>query len=98
LRLPKFDEQLELHRIDVLSASRNLEDYAFIKQCLEELSNERLAPPRLLTGRDLIEAGFEPGPTFSVILTAAEDAQLEGRVTTREEALAFVRAQFPRPA
>jgi putative nucleotidyltransferase with HDIG domain len=97
LRLPKFEEHLELHRIDVLSASRNLENYDFIKQRLEELSEERLAPPRLLTGRDLIEAGYEPGPAFSEILTAAEDAQLEGRVSTKDEAVAFVRERFPRP-
>ncbi len=96
LRLPKFEEHMELHRIDVLSASGWLENYDFIKQRLEELSQERLAPPRLLTGRDLIEAGYEPGPAFSEILTAAEDAQLEGRVSTKEEALLFVREKFPR--
>ena len=47
------------------------------------------------SGRDLIEAGYEPGPRFKDILAAVEDAQLEGRLLSREAALEFVRRDFP---
>ena len=94
LRLPKFEEHLELHRIDCLSSSGNLENYEFMKQRFEHSPPEEVRPPRLLTGRDLIAAGYRPGPQFSKMLEAAEDAQLEGRVRTREEALKLVQDLF----
>ena len=47
-----------------------------------------------MTGADLIAAGYTPGPRFSRILTAVEDAQLEGRIRTAEEAMAMVRERF----
>jgi len=55
---------------------------------------ERLAPaqlPRLITGDDLVALGLSPGPEFRRLLTAVEEAQWEGEVSTREEALALVR-------
>ena len=66
-----------------------------MKRRREELSEERLRPPRLISGDDLMAEGYRPGPLFSEILAAVEDAQLEGAITTREEALDFVRARFP---
>jgi poly(A) polymerase len=54
-----------------------------------------LRPPRLLTGDDLIAAGFRPGPDFAHMLALVEDAQLESRIQTREEAMSLVRAEFP---
>src|SRR5882724_4935038 len=58
----------------------------------DALPPEVLHPPRLLTGDDLIRAGFPPGPGFGRILNAVEDAQLESRVQTREEALELARS------
>jgi poly(A) polymerase len=55
---------------------------------------EEVRPTPLLTGRELIAAGYAPGPQFKEMLQAAEDAQLEGAVTTPDEALAFVRERF----
>ena len=66
-----------------------------MKHKLEEIPQERLAPPRLIGGADLIAAGYHPGPRFAEILEAVEDAQLEGRLGTAAEALAFVRERFP---
>ncbi|HEY1336637.1 MAG TPA: CCA tRNA nucleotidyltransferase [Bryobacteraceae bacterium] len=94
LRLPDFYEHLELHRLDVLSSNRNLESYELVRAKLAEFSEEHLRPPRLLTGEDLIAEGYEPGPQFSQILSAVEDAQLEGAIVTREEALDLVRTRF----
>jgi poly(A) polymerase len=95
LRLPKFEEHLALHRADCLSAHGKLETYAFAKQHLEELGEEQIRPALLLTGNDLIAAGYKPGPQFRAMLEAAEDAQLEGSVSTKEEALRLVRGLFP---
>jgi len=87
LRMPKFEEHLELHRLDCLSSHGSLENYDFALRKLDEAPPEQLRPKPLINGRDLIAAGFTPGPKFSIALHEAEDAQLEGRASTREEAL-----------
>jgi poly(A) polymerase len=94
LRLPRFDEHLALHRLDCLSSNRRMETWEILQKRYDETSREELKPPPLITGRDLIIEGYEPGPRFSEMLGAVEDAQLEGRITTREEALGFVRQAF----
>jgi len=98
LRLPRFEEHMELHRLDVLSSNRRLESYRLMQRKLAELPAERLKPQPLVTGDDLIAAGYLPGPRFAEILTAVEDAQLEGAISTPEEALDWVRRQFPFPS
>jgi poly(A) polymerase len=95
LRLPKFDEHLELHRIDCLSSHGNLALYDFVRERLSHTSEEEIRPALLLNGKDLIELGYRPGPEFRAILAAIEDAQLEGTLHTRDEALSFVLSQFP---
>ena len=95
LRLPKFEEHLELHRLDCLAAHGQLDNYELVRRKLQELSDEQLKPKPLLTGVDLIAEGYIPGPIFSEILRTAEDAQLEGRVATREEAMDLIRRTFP---
>jgi putative nucleotidyltransferase with HDIG domain len=95
LRMPDFDEHLELHRLDCLSGSGNLDNYYLAQEKLRAIPEEQLRPPRLLGGSDLIAAGYQPGPRFSEILAAVEEAQLEGSVTTPEEAMALVRREFP---
>ena len=97
LRQPHFDELLELHRLDCLASHGWLDNYDFVQSKLGELPPERLKPARLISGNDLIEAGYEPGPAFQQILREVEDAQLEGRIHTGAEALAMVRARFGPP-
>jgi poly(A) polymerase len=86
-RLDRFDEHLELHRLDCVSSHRNLENYEFMRRFLAETPQEQVHPARLLTGDDLIRLGLRPGPKFKEILETAEDAQLEGKIATHEEAL-----------
>jgi len=95
LRLPAFDEHLELHRIDCLSSHGQLDSYEYSREQLRSLPPGAIRPTPLITGRDLIEAGYEPGPRFKEVLTAVEDAQLEGRLASREAAMEFVRREFP---
>ncbi|HTP34528.1 MAG TPA: CCA tRNA nucleotidyltransferase [Candidatus Acidoferrales bacterium] len=96
LRMPEFGEHLELHRMDVMASNRKLENYELAKRKLEEFSEEALKPEPLITGTDLIAAGYQPGPEFSKILHAVEDAQLEGRIATAGDAMELVREMFPR--
>lgn len=88
-RLPHFDEHLELHRADCMSSHAMLDNYGFAKAKFETMPPESVKPPRLLTGADLIEAGWKPGPEFRRILDQVEDAQLESRIKTKEEAFQY---------
>jgi poly(A) polymerase len=95
LRMPAFGEHLALHRADCLASHRNLGTYEFIQQKRGEIPAEKMRPSPLVTGDDLITEGHLPGPRFREILSAVEDAQLEGRLPSREAALEFVRREFP---
>jgi poly(A) polymerase len=95
LRLPKFEEHLELHRLDASSAHGDMRLYEFARGQHEAEPREEHRAALLLTGRELIDAGYKPSPQFKEMLTLAEDAQLEGAVTTAEEALALVRERYP---
>lgn len=94
LRADRFDEHLELHRVDCLACHGDLANYAFCKTALETLPPEQIRPDPLIDGHDLIAMGHAPGPVFKRVLRAVEDAQLEGRVTTREAALALAERIF----
>jgi len=95
LRLPSFEEHLALHRADSLASHRNLSTYDFLQKKLKEIPQERICPAALITGEDLIAAGYVPGPRFRDILENVEDAQLEGRLPSREAAMEYVRREFP---
>src|SRR5579862_4135334 len=95
LRLPRFDEHMALHRADCLASHRNLATYEFIRKKRAEIPAETIRPRPLVTGEDLIAQGHAPGPKFREILNAVEDAQLEGRLPSRDAALEFVRREFP---
>ncbi|MGO8757687.1 MAG: CCA tRNA nucleotidyltransferase [Terracidiphilus sp.] len=96
-RLERFEEHLALHRMDCLAASGNLENWEFVRERYSAMPEEIVRPQPLITGRELIAAGYAPGARFREMLRAAEDAQLEGTVATVEEALKLVRERFPLP-
>jgi tRNA nucleotidyltransferase/poly(A) polymerase len=98
LRLNRFEEHLELHRLDCASSHGHLENYEFAKAKFEQSAPEELQPARLVTGDDLIAAGYAPGPDFSRMLEVAEDAQLEARIQNKKEGLDLVRSTFGPPA
>jgi poly(A) polymerase len=93
-RLEHFDQHLALHRMDCLAAHRNLDHWEFVRERYQATPEEAVRPKPLLTGRELIAAGYAPGPGFKEMLRAIEDAQLEGTITTVDEALALVRERF----
>jgi poly(A) polymerase len=94
-RLDRFDEHLALHRMDCLAASGNLENWEFVRESFSSMPEETMKPKPLITGRELIAAGYPPGARFREMLRAAEDAQLEGMIATADEALQLVRERFP---
>jgi len=89
LRMPSFNEHLALHRLDCLSSHGSLENYDFVMRKREETSPEQLKPKPLITGKDLIAAGYQPGPRFGRALEAVEEMQLEGQIQTAEQAMAI---------
>ncbi|MDE3186830.1 MAG: CCA tRNA nucleotidyltransferase [Acidobacteriota bacterium] len=95
-RLENFSQHLALHRMDCLAAGGNLDHWEFVRQRYEAMPEEDVRPKPLLTGHDLIAAGYVPGAEFKHILQAVEDAQLEGSITTPDEALRLVHERFPR--
>jgi poly(A) polymerase len=91
-RLQAFPEHLALHRMDCMASHGGLELYEYAKQRFEATPVEEVRPKLLVTGRDLIEVGLQPGPRFKELLAQAEDAQLEGRISSKEEGLALIRS------
>ena len=90
LRMPDFDMHLELHRLDCLGSHGVLDNYEFCRNKMTEMADDELHPPRLLSGDDLIAMGFPPGPLFSEILRIVEDTQLDGEISTSDEARRLV--------
>ncbi len=97
-RLENFPEHLALHKMDCLAAHANLDIYNFVRETYAAMAVETVRPKLLLTGRELIAAGYAPGPQFREMLHAVEDAQLEGTIATADEAFALVRERFGEPA
>jgi len=98
IRLPRFDEHLELHRLDCEGSHRSLRLYDFTREKRAEMPASSIRPEPLLSGDDLIDAGYAPGPLFKQILAAVEDAQLDGGLQSKKQAMKFVRSKFPSDA
>lgn len=97
LRQPDFAEHLELHRLDCTASHGKLDNYEFAQESLAAFGEEGLRPAPLVTGKSLIDNGFQAGPAFSRIIEAAEAAQLEGVFDTKEAGLAWVRRRWSPP-
>jgi poly(A) polymerase len=95
VRMPRFDEHLELHRIDCQASHGDLSLYQYTREKMAEMTPETIRPTPLITGDDLMAAGYKPGPRFKEILSAVEDGQLEGRLQTRDQAMDLVHREFP---
>lgn len=96
LRLEGFEEHLELHRLDCASSHRKLDTYESVRDLLARLGPEEIKPAPLLSGHDLIDLGYPPGPAYQKMLREVEDAHLEGILHTNAEARAWVLARFRR--
>jgi poly(A) polymerase len=95
VRMPRFEEHMALHRMDCQASHGDLTSFNFVREKMAAMPEEVMRPAPLITGDDLIDAGYSPGPQFKEILAAIEDGQLEGRLRDRDAAMEFVRQQFP---
>ena len=89
-----FEELLELCRVDCLGSHADMTLY---DECHQLWSDwKELDPPQksLLQGRDLMDLGMKPGPDLGAMLDQLGDAQREGEVTEREDAIAWVKARL----
>ena len=93
-RLEEFPQHLALHKMDCMAGSKNLHHWNFVRERYDAMPEEVVRPEPLITGHELIAAGYEPGPRFKEVLRAVEDAQLEGIIHTQDEAMAMVREWF----
>jgi len=93
-QLDRFNEHLALHRMDCLAGGGNLDHWEFVRERWQAMPEEAVRPKPLITGRELIAAGYKPGAAFKQMLRAVEDAQLEGTIATEEEALRLVNARW----
>jgi len=91
---PTFDDELELHRVDCLGSHGMLDNHATLIAKREEFSHEPLIPVPLITGNDLIAMGWKPGPRFAEFLQATQTRQLEGTLSSRDQALEWLAAEF----
>jgi len=92
---PTFNDELELHRVDCLASHGMLDNHSLLLAKREEFSHEPLIPPPLISGHDLIALGWKPGSRFAEVLQAVQNRQLEGTLTTREEAMDWIVSSHP---
>ena len=92
LARPTFETELELHRLDCASSHGKLDIYSLLKEKLETLPAESIDPEPLVTGHDVMaETGLAEGRRLGQLLRQIREGQLDGKLTTREEALAFAK-------
>ncbi len=89
-----FQELLELCRLDCLASHGDTQTIEWIRDYLDQLEPESEIIPPLLTGKDLIQLGFAPGPVFSEILNYIEEEQLEGHIDNKASAIHAVLARW----
>ncbi len=88
---PGIGELLALHRADSIASGRSTAHVEFCENMLRTTPVEVLNPPPLVDGDDLLALGIKPGPMFKKLLDAVREAQLEGTIRTKEEAIALVK-------
>lgn len=95
MRSDYFEELLELHKADCLASHKDLSEYKFCKNKLRKFQRESLQealrPEPLIDGNDLLNLGLPEGPLIGELLEKVENAQLEGKLNTKEEALSYVK-------
>lgn len=93
-----FDDELELHRVDCAGSNKRFENYNFILKKRKQFDEAEtpLLPPRWISGDDLIARGVSPGPDFGEILTEVQDLQLDGTLTSRDDALHWLDQRLAR--
>ena len=93
-----FPVLLELMRVDTLRSNGDFSTWNFLKESFGAFQSEPVLPEPLVRGRDLLEWGVAAGPKMGALLAELYDAQLEGLVTSREQARAYVGERLAPPS
>jgi poly(A) polymerase len=93
LQRETMETELEQHRVDCLASHGDLGNWRFLKKKLRTLSKEEIKPKPLINGGDLLGMGYPESPVIGKILRAVEERQLDGKLSSKEEALAWVRSK-----
>jgi poly(A) polymerase len=91
LGLSYIEELIKLGKADSLASNGNLEDFHYIEEKMNEWTPDEIKPKPLISGNELISLGMRPGPMFGKILASVLDLQLEGHLSSKEEAIEFVK-------
>ena len=92
---PTFDDQMALHRVDCLGCHGMLDNYEFLQAKQQEFANEPVIPPPLLNGPRPDGRRLPAGPEIGRLLTAVQDQQLEGTLTTQRSRAGVVACGSP---
>jgi len=84
---PGFEDLCELVRADALASWGRLDDVDYILERRRGMTQQEVSPPPLITGADLTARGYAPGPAFGEVLSQVRERQLDGEISTRQEAL-----------
>lgn len=93
--MPNFEEHMALHLADCQASHGLTAAYDFVMEKYNEYEEEEIKPTPLISGKELIDMGYNPGPLFSEILNFVEEAQLEGDISTTEDAKKKVLENYP---
>jgi poly(A) polymerase len=93
LAKPGIDELLAVHRAVATASTGDVRHVDYCEDYLRTEPSGPIDPPPLLTGDDLVRHGLKPGARFATLLDQVRDAQLDGRIGTRDEALAWIDQQ-----
>ncbi|MDO8432270.1 MAG: CCA tRNA nucleotidyltransferase [Candidatus Binatus sp.] len=85
-----FDELMEVAFLDAFASSSYLGFWNFCRDALNSMGKAEIRPTPLITGKDLKQLGFAPGPRFKAILKEVEDRQLDGLLSSPKDAIEFV--------
>lgn len=94
LQRQTFEVELEQHRVDCLASHGDLSNWRYLKRKIRTLSRQEIKPAPLVNGYDLLEIGYPEGPIIGKILKAVEEAQLENKISTKEQALDWIQKNF----
>lgn len=90
---PGIGELLNFHRAISLATLSDDRVVQRVEEYLREEPEGPINPPPLISGRDLIQAGLKPGPAFAMMLDQVRDAQLNGEITSKDDAITFALAR-----
>ena len=94
LALSYIEDLITLGEADALSATGDLDAINFIREKQQEIEPEVIKPVPLITGKDLIDLGFKPGPSFGIIIEEIEDLQLEELLIDKKDAIKYINSRY----